>query len=172
MAFRRQDTSSEFVKKEELKEGFKTILYLLGYLALGFAILWMLAGAKTLFYPPNKSFSSPQVSYEISKVEISVYNPVVSQTDGNPMITFCGDTISLKDSVLQNWVALSPDLFKKLNLSCQDSVLLMCYGCPYDSHWMKVVDKTHPKVKGRVDVLEHGNVSTGLYSGVIVHLCK
>lgn len=172
MAFRKQDTSSEFVKKEDLKEGFKLILSLLGYLTLGYVILLITAGTKTLFYPPNKSFSSPKTTLLFSEVEISVYNPESSQTDSTPMITFCGDTIVLKDSTLQDWVAISPDLFKNLNLSCQDSVVIVCDQCPYDNKKMRVSDKTHTKIKGRVDVLEHGNVSTGLYKGYIVRKFK
>ena len=172
MAFRKQDTSSEFVKKEDLKDGFKLVLSLVGYIALGYIILILFAGIGTILRPPNKSFSNLKPRLLFSDVEISVYNPKASQTDSTPLITFCGDTISLKDSTLQNWVAISPDLFKSLNLSCRDSVVIICGQCPYDGIKMRVSDTTHTKIKGRIDVLEHGNVSTGLYEGYIIHECK
>ena len=167
---RGQEDSSNYVKKDELKDGFISILKLLLFIFAGYFVLW-LAGAGSRLSPPNKPFSNPKTTLGFTGVEISVYNPTKLQTDSTPLHTFCGDTIVLKDSTLQNWVAISPDLFKDLNLSCQDSVTLYC-ECPYDGIKFKVVDKTHSKIKYRVDVLEHGNVSTGLYPGLLKSNCK
>jgi len=172
MAFRKQDTSSEFVKKEDLKDGFLTIVKMLAYVIVGMVLVYWITGASSRFKPTPSTISIGTSVFYTSDVEISVYNPLEGQTDSTPLITFCGDTISIKDSTFQDWIAISPNVFREMNLSCGDSVTILCGGCPYDEARFRVVDKTHNKIKSRVDVLEHGNVSTGLYKGSIIHRCK
>lgn len=172
MAFRKQDTSSEFVKKEDLKDGFMTVVKMLSYVLIGLLFVWVIAGTSSRFKPSPSTISIGTSVFYTSNVEISVYNPLKGQTDSTPLHTFCGDTISIKDSTFQDWIAISPDIFKEMNLSCGDSVTILCGDCPYDEGRFKIVDKTHTKIKGRVDVLEHGNVSSGLYKGTIIHRCK
>lgn len=166
MESKKRDPESKFLDKKDFKESFIVILKFLGFFTLGFIIAYFI-GYSSFTKPVCSPFIHPNHHFVNKSVVISVYNPVPSQTDSNPLITFCGDTISVKDSTSQKWAAISPDLFRDLNLMCGDSVKVYCGECPYEGRVLRVTDKTHDKISGRIDILEHGSICTGLYTGYI-----
>ena len=102
---------------------------------------------------------SPAGEKPIIPVDITVYNPVGSQTDSTPLITADGSIIDPEN--LERWIAVSRDLLPKYPYGTK--VELIC-KCPYEGEW-EVRDVMNSRYTQSVDILT--NDSTGKYQGVI-----
>jgi len=139
--------------------------------------LWFLVLSVFIWESP-KPWSWKEVEEETQVVEdeflvnditVTVYNPVVEQTDSTPLITADNSKIDLKKLKERKlrWVAVSRDLLDEGVVKYGDRIRINCKEDPDLSGVYTVHDTMNPRWRKRIDILAHQEVRTyGKYDRV------
>lgn len=121
----------------------------------------------TIYIKKKVSMPSSQLKREQEKfidAVVTVYHPTIKQCGSNPLQPADPnvkiDKKKLKHGELKNWVAVSPDIVKSLNLQFGDKLEIYCEEDVNLNGIYEYHDHTHRKLKKRVDILMHEDNKT------------
>jgi hypothetical protein len=121
----------------------------------------------TIYIKKKVSMPSSQLKREQEKfmdAVVTVYHPTVKQCGSNPLQPADPnvkiDKKKLKHGELRNWVAVSPDIVRSLNLQFGDKLEIYCEEDVNLNGIYEYHDHTHKKLKKRVDILMHEDNKT------------
>jgi len=142
-------------------------LVLVILLMLPIAVGLPLSGPKAVHTPDE----TPQINFQYQVLEtLTIYHPVESQCDADPLITANNSRIDL-DKLSRNeirWMALSRNMLKrwKGEFNYGDTVVLDAGDPSIDGLWV-VNDNMNKRFKDRGDLLFHRDTrATGMWKNV------
>jgi 3D (Asp-Asp-Asp) domain-containing protein len=102
------------------------------------------------------------------KVTATMYNPVVSQCDEDPLVTAGMYKINPKKASEHKWIAVSRDLLKRWGgvLDYGDKVYIS--GAGHKNGIYTIVDTMNKRFKNRIDFLETQGTKNYKYNNVLL----
>lgn len=142
-------------------------------ITLTIAILSILIGelAHKNLKPLNFDFKSTEAEkVNVYKVTATMYYPVASQCDSDPLVTAGMYKITPGKASEQKWIAMSRDMLKRWGGEFNYGDIVKIEGAGHKDGFYKVVDTMNKRFKNRIDFLE--DKGTKHYKFENVKICK
>lgn len=100
------------------------------------------------------------------KVRATMYNPVVSQCDKDPLVTAGMYKINPKRASNHKWIAMSRNLLKRWGGQFDYGDKVKIVGAGHKDGVYTIVDTMHPRFKNAIDFLETSGTKVYLFKNV------
>lgn len=104
----------------------------------------------------------------IHNVTATMYNPVISQCDKDPLITAGMYKINPKKASKHRWIAVSRNLLKRWGGRFHYGDKVSISGAGHKNGVYKIVDTMNPRFKNRIDFLETKGTKHYKYTNVLI----